>query len=102
MSEHEHHIVTPALYAKVLGILGILLVMTVGAAGLNLGTTGNLVVALLIAVSKAFFILAFFMHLKYSSNLTRLIAACGFIWLLILFAFTMQDFLSRHILSPIM
>ena len=99
MSEHEHHIVTPSLYAKVLGILGFLLIATVGAASINLGTVGNLAAALIIAVSKAVFILAFFMHLKYSSNLTRFFAACGFIWLLILFAFTMQDFLTRDILS---
>lgn len=102
MSEHEeHHIVGPKVYGLNLALLALLLALTVGAAYIHIGGVGNLIVALVIAFSKAFAILAIFMHLKYSSQLTRLVAACGFLWLGILFAFTMQDFLSRHLIALI-
>ncbi len=102
MSEHEeHHIVGPKTYLANMGLLGVLLVLTVGAAYADFGGTANLIIALVIAFSKAFAILAIFMHLKYSSSLTRLCAVCGFLWMGILFAFTMQDFLSRHLIGLI-
>lgn len=99
--EHKHHIVTPALYARVFGVLVVLLLLTVGAASLDLGSGGNVAVAMAIAMSKALFILLFFMHIKYSSNLTRLFAACGFIWFAILVAFVMQDFVTRDLMGAI-
>ena len=45
-----------------------------------------------IAIAKAVLIIMFFMHVKYGSNLTKLFAAAGFVWLVILFAFALSDF----------
>ena len=49
-----------------------------------------------IAIAKALFIMYFFMHLKASPALTRLVAYAGIVWLSILFTFALSDYLSRH------
>ena len=53
------------------------------------------VVALGIAVVKATLVVLFFMHVKYSSQLTKIVVAGGLFWLAILIALTLSDFLSR-------
>jgi cytochrome c oxidase subunit IV len=55
----------------------------------------NTVVALSIAVFKATLVVLYFMHVRYATRLTWVVAASGFIWMLILFALTMSDYLSR-------
>ena len=55
----------------------------------------NTLVALLIAFTKMSFVMWIFMHVKYSSRLIWLTAIAGFFWLAIMFAFTMQDYLTR-------
>ena len=55
----------------------------------------NDVVALTIAVTKMMLVILFFMHVKYSTPLTKLVVVSGFLWLLILIAFTLSDYLSR-------
>ena len=55
----------------------------------------NTPVAMLIAAVKATLVLVFFMHLKWSSKLTILVAVVGFLWLVILAAFTVADYMSR-------
>jgi cytochrome c oxidase subunit 4 len=37
----------------------------------------------------------YFMHVRWSSRLTWVVAASGFFWLLILFGLTMADYVSR-------
>ena len=54
-----------------------------------------LAVALIIAGIKAAVVVLIFMHVKYSSRLTQLIAAAGFFWLGILLVLTMSDYLTR-------
>jgi cytochrome c oxidase subunit 4 len=51
--------------------------------------------ALLIAFIKMSCVVLWFMHVKYSSRLIWLTALAGFFWLAIMFAFTMQDYLTR-------
>jgi hypothetical protein len=41
------------------------------------------------------FVMWYFMHVKWSSRLIWLTAISGFFWLAIMFAFTMQDYLTR-------
>jgi cytochrome c oxidase subunit 4 len=53
------------------------------------------VAALAIAFAKAALIVLVFMHVQYSSRLTKLFAAAGFFWLIILFLFTFSDYLTR-------
>jgi len=86
---HIHH-PPAAVYWKVFGLLMILLFITVGAYEFDLskfagGWVGvNLIVALIIAVTKAALVVLYFMNVKGSTKLTWLWAALGFIWLMIM------------------
>lgn len=53
------------------------------------------VAALGIAAVKALLVVIFFMHLKHSSAVVRMASAVGIIWLMVLFTFTLSDYLSR-------
>jgi cytochrome c oxidase subunit 4 len=68
--------------------------LTVLVAFYDLGFMNN-VVMLTIACAKALLVILFFMHVRWSSRLTWVVAASGFVWLLILFGITMSDYLSR-------
>ena len=48
-----------------------------------------------VATLKATLVILYFMHVRWSSRLTWVVAASGFFWLLIMFSFTMTDYLSR-------
>lgn len=91
----EHHIVTPKTYVTVLGGLLVLMVLTILAAEVHIGVWQNLVVALAIAFSKMSLIVLYFMHVKYSSNLTRVFAASGFVWLVIFIVLLFADYVAR-------
>ena len=90
----SEHIVEKSLYYKIFGALLIGTALTIGAAFVNLGNY-NIVAALVIAGIKASLVILFFMHAKYSTRLTKLFIAVGFIWLFIMIAITMTDYLSR-------
>jgi cytochrome c oxidase subunit 4 len=84
------------LYVGVFAALMILLILTVAAAFLpHLGYL-NIGIALAIAAIKATLVILFFMHVVEASRLTKLFVAGTFIWLLIMFAFTFTDYISRH------
>jgi cytochrome c oxidase subunit IV len=68
--------------------------LTVLAAEVNLGALNNIVM-LLIACTKAALVILFFMHVRWSTRLTWVVALSGFFWLLILFGLTMQDYETR-------
>ncbi len=68
--------------------------LTYAAALVDFGFFNN-VVMLAIAVTKASLVILFFMGVRWSSRLTWVVAASGFVWLLILFGLTMSDYLSR-------
>jgi len=82
--------VSYTIFASLMVLTGI----TVAVAFINLGPL-NFPVALSIAIVKATLVILFFMHVKYSSRLTKLVVATGFFFLLILFTLTMTDYLSR-------
>ena len=79
-----------AIYA----VLIILLLATIAANTLPLGPF-SLLVALLIAIAKALLVIYFFMHLRLASKVTWLFAACGFLWLAMLFTITFSEYLTR-------
>jgi len=93
-NQNSHHIVSVKTYLLVFVALLALAAATIGAAFINLQPFNNLV-ALAIAVTKAVLILSFFMHLKYSSRLTLVVAGMGFFWLIILFVITLGDYMAR-------
>lgn len=72
----------------------VLLAVTLLAAHLNLGAF-NVAAALGIAAVKSLVVAMLFMGLNRSEALVRLAAAAGFFWLVILFALTLSDFLTR-------
>jgi cytochrome c oxidase subunit 4 len=55
----------------------------------------NSLVALTIAVTKAVLVILFFMHVKYSTRLTKVVVVSGFFWLGIMLTITMSDYLFR-------
>lgn len=88
------HISPRKTYYVIFGSLMVLTTITVIVAFINLGGL-NFPVALGIAIVKATLVILFFMHLKYSSHLTKLICGTAFFFLVILFGLTLSDYLSR-------
>ena len=68
--------------------------LTTGVAFVDLGAF-NTVAALAIAVCKMLLVILFFMHVRQSSPLNKIVLAAGFFWLLILIALTLADFRTR-------
>ncbi len=90
----SEHIVPRRVYYLVFLALMVGTAATVWVAYLDLGFA-NTAVAMGIAVTKATLVILYFMHVKYSSRLTWVVVASGFIWLGILFVLGMSDYLSR-------
>jgi cytochrome c oxidase subunit IV len=90
----SNHVVSIKLYVAIFLALMMLTAITVAVAFVDLGAL-NTVVALGVAVTKAALVILFFMHVKYSSRLTWLWVASGFVFLAIMLAFTMADIVSR-------
>ena len=88
------HVAPIRLYYLIFGALMIGTIITVAVAFVDLGPMNN-VVMLTIACVKALLVVLFFMHVRWSTRLTWVVAASGFFWLLILFVLTMSDYLSR-------
>ncbi len=87
--------VSKKTYYRVTAALMALLGLTLVAYFLQLGGALGLVVAYSIAAAKALLIILFFMHVRYGSRLTMVVAAAGFFWLLIMFVLTFSDYLTR-------
>jgi cytochrome c oxidase subunit 4 len=91
---HEHHIVSPLVYALILLALLVGTALTVGASYIDMGPW-NPVIALGIAVTKATLVVLFFMHIKYSSKLMMLTVGAGVFTFLILVGMSLSDYISR-------
>ena len=94
----SEHIVSKKLYFVIFGALMVLTFLTVWVATLDLGAL-NTPVALAIAVTKAVLVVLYFMHVRYSSRLTWVVVAGGFLWLIIMVGLTMSDYLTRGFLT---
>jgi cytochrome c oxidase subunit IV len=90
--EHAHP--TVGLYLVIITTLITLTFITYYAAQIDLGRW-NPVVALTIACTKAVLVILFFMHIYYSSKLTKVTVAAGFFWLLIMITLSLSDYISR-------
>lgn len=98
------HVVPVRTYALVFAALMFLLLITVTAAFFDFDTfVGeryvSMTIALLIATTKALFIILFFMHIKYGTKVTSAFAASAFVWLGILLVLTFSDYMTRQ--SPV-
>jgi len=88
------HISPKSTYYAIFGALMVLTAITVGVAFIQLGSL-NFPVALGIAIVKATLVILFFMHVKYSSRLTKMIVGMAFFFLAILLLLTLTDYGSR-------
>jgi cytochrome c oxidase subunit 4 len=95
VSENSHHVVSPKIYATILGALLLGTYLTVQAAKIDLGPW-NIVLALLIATIKMSLVILLFMHGKYSPKRTQLVIIAGFFWLAIMLGLTLTDYKTRH------
>jgi cytochrome c oxidase subunit 4 len=95
------HVSSPKLYVGIFLALMVLTVATVAVAYQDLGVLND-VVALAIAMTKALLVVLFFMHVKYSTRLTALTAIAGLVWLAILISLTLNDYLTRGDLLPVL
>jgi cytochrome c oxidase subunit 4 len=94
---HKEHIGIPG-YLGVFAILVVGTILTYFVATVDLDWIfpgANTLVALLIAFTKMTFVILFFMHVRWQSKLIWLSAVAGFFWMAIMFAYVMQDYLTR-------
>src|SRR5260370_42573132 len=96
MSDHskDHPIDSVKTYALILVALLILTVATTEVSRINLGAFST-VVALGIACTKMTLVALFFMHVRHSTKLTKLVIVGGLMWLAILLLITLTDFATR-------
>ena len=95
---HKEHIGIPG-YLGVFAalVVGTILTYFVALTDLDgiLFPGANTLLALLIAFTKMTLVVLFFMHVRWQSRLIWLSAVAGFFWMAIMFAYTMQDYLTR-------
>jgi cytochrome c oxidase subunit IV len=88
------HVSSKGLFVTIFATLLVLTGVTVLIARQDFGSL-NTPIALAIAGFKATLVILFFMGVKYNTPLTKVVAASGFLWLIILFGITMGDYLTR-------
>jgi len=94
------HIIPLKVYFAVWGALVFLTVVTVAVSYVDfnamLGIKNvNLVVAMIVAVTKALLVATFFMHLKYENRLNTVVFMSSIIFLAIFFLLTFADLMTR-------
>jgi cytochrome c oxidase subunit 4 len=90
----EPHVVPKRVYFLVFFTLIVMTWVTAYISTVDLGKW-NIFVALAIAIFKASIVVLFFMHVRYSSRMTKMIVCCGIFWLLLLLFITMTDIWTR-------
>ena len=88
------HIDSVKTYVLVFVALISLTVATTAVSFVDLGDF-SVVVALAIAVSKMLLVALFFMHVRHSTRLTRLVVLGGLLWLGLLLLLTLGDVMTR-------
>ena len=88
------HVAPKSLYFLIFGALMVGTVLTVLVAKFDLGPLNNIVM-LTVACAKALLVVLYFMHVRWSTRLTWVVAGSGFVWLIIMFGLTMSDYMSR-------
>lgn len=86
----------PAL--ALLGLL-VLLAINIVCAWLPLGRVRP-IINIAVCVAMALTLMTFWMHLRRSGALLRVVAAAGFVWLCILIGISLTDFLARVAVPP--
>jgi cytochrome c oxidase subunit 4 len=95
----HHHVSSSAMFFNVLVVLLILTVVTVGASRIDFGPA-NMLIAMLIASVKASLVILFFMHVKWDTAINKIVFLSSFLFLSLLFVFTLADQATRRIDHP--
>jgi cytochrome c oxidase subunit IV len=97
MTSHEEHHITPfSTYMKVAAALFALTFLTIIAHVFKAHYLAAApIIAFAIAAVKAYLVMAWFMHLKYEPQSNRIIFACGFLGLAVLFVICAMDIFTR-------
>jgi cytochrome c oxidase subunit 4 len=90
----SEHVDSAKSYVLVFAGLIALTILTTAVAFVDLGPF-SVVAALGIAVCKMLLVALFFMHVRHSNQLTKLVVLGGLLWLAILILFTMADITTR-------
>lgn len=94
--EHEHMNIPKYIGVFLVLVVGTVLTYLTAQWDLDVIFPGaNTLLALLIAFTKMTCVVLFFMHVYWNGKLIWLTAVGSFVFLLIMFAFTMQDYLTR-------
>src|SRR5215469_12489624 len=93
-----HHVDSVKTYALVWAVLLFATGLTTWVAHVDLGSF-SVVVALAIAVVKMLLVALFFMHVRHSTGLTKLVVLGGLLWLGILLTFTLADVWTRGLIG---
>ncbi|MBM74367.1 MAG: cytochrome oxidase subunit IV [Proteobacteria bacterium] len=94
-AEHKHEVAPLSTYLGVYFTLLFLTIVTVGVSYLGLPSSISIVVAMIVASIKAFFVCAWFMHLLHDDKL-NIIMFFASIWFMgIFFVFTVSDLSFR-------
>jgi len=91
----SEHIVPVRVYITIFAVLLVGTALTVWAAFQDFPWQFNTIVAMTIAITKATFVVLYFMHVRYSARLTWVILASALFWMGILFALTFSDYWTR-------
>ena len=92
------HVTPIRVYLMVFAILMVGTALTVWAAFINMGPFND-IVAMAIAVTKATFVVLYFMHVRHSTRLTKITVVAGFLWLAILVGLLLSDYFTRGFLA---
>ena len=95
----NHKVVPVRTYVIIWALLICATFTTLGVAFLDLGPW-NIVVALMIAFTKMSLVVLYFMHVKQTTNLTKLFVFGGFFFLAILICVAMLDYGTRTWTTP--
>jgi cytochrome c oxidase subunit 4 len=90
----SHHVDSITTYVLVFLGLICLTVATTAVAFVDLGSF-SVVAALGIATCKMLLVALFFMHVRHSTKLTRLVLLGGLLWLAIMLLLTLGDIFTR-------
>jgi len=88
------HVLPKSTYYLIFFSLMVLTAITVAVAFVNLGSL-NFPIAIGVAITKATLVVLFFMHVKYSSRMTKMVVGLAIFFLLVMLGLTMTDYATR-------
>ncbi|MEZ5966564.1 MAG: cytochrome C oxidase subunit IV family protein [Planctomycetota bacterium] len=96
---HVAHVSSAGTLIRILVTLLILTIVTVAISRVDFGGA-NMLVAMVIALVKMSLVMTFFMHLKYDTAVNILFILGSFVFLSLLFLFTLADSTTRADTDP--